>query len=115
MYLMNHYLDKETTIAGQTVPVPDTDNIEQTNSVESIGQDADNCVAQHSQNPTASFYPCRSSCVLMPVQFILVDYCRLINTLVTSRLTTAHQMIEAMARSSVRSCIVSIVSLLTIA
>lgn len=54
MYLINHYLDKETQLLGQTIPVPDVDNIDQTNSVESIGQDADNCVAQHSQNPTVS-------------------------------------------------------------
>ncbi|GAA5970538.1 hypothetical protein JCM11641_007345 [Rhodosporidiobolus odoratus] len=55
MYLMNHYLDHNTTLFGQTVPVPATDELEQTNAATgttSLGTQAATCLAQVGYYPT---------------------------------------------------------------
>jgi hypothetical protein len=49
------YLDKNLTFFGSQIPVPDTDNVASTNAVSgssSLGQNAQECAAQHGQYPT---------------------------------------------------------------
>ncbi|BGP39161.1 hypothetical protein JCM10449v2_003099 [Rhodotorula kratochvilovae] len=55
MYLMNHFLDVNTTILGQTFAVPAEAELEQTNAVSgtgSLGAQASECLAQHGYYPT---------------------------------------------------------------
>ena len=56
MYMINHFLDK--TIFTDKITSPDTNKIDQTNSVKSILGDANNCAKMHDSYPT----------------FVLVDY-----------------------------------------
>ncbi|SNX85872.1 uncharacterized protein MEPE_04581 [Melanopsichium pennsylvanicum] len=59
MYLINHYLDSSYTLFGTNVLVPNTAEIDTTNSYASIMQDADNCASMH-----ANSYP----------TFVLTDF-----------------------------------------
>ncbi|BGP15184.1 hypothetical protein JCM10213_008675 [Rhodosporidiobolus nylandii] len=55
MYLVNHYLDRNETLFGQTIPVPFTAELEQTNAATgdtSLGAQAATCLAQHGYYPT---------------------------------------------------------------
>ncbi|GAA5844082.1 hypothetical protein JCM9279_003727 [Rhodotorula babjevae] len=55
MYLVNHYLDVNTTIFGQVVPVPATAALEETNTLTgtgSLGAQASTCLAEHGYYPT---------------------------------------------------------------
>ncbi|GAA5823519.1 hypothetical protein JCM11251_000665 [Rhodosporidiobolus azoricus] len=55
MYLINHYLNENMTLFGQTIPVPATGELEETNAATgqtSLGEQADECLAQHGYNPT---------------------------------------------------------------
>ncbi|GAA5907043.1 hypothetical protein JCM6882_005154 [Rhodosporidiobolus microsporus] len=55
MYLMNHYLDQNMTLFGQTIPVPATSELEETNAATgetSLGDQAAECLAQHGYYPT---------------------------------------------------------------
>ncbi|BGP07212.1 hypothetical protein JCM10049v2_003043 [Rhodotorula toruloides] len=55
MYLVNHYLDVNMSIAGSTFPVPATGALDQTNAVSgtgSLGVQASACAAQQGYNPT---------------------------------------------------------------
>jgi len=54
-YLVNHYLDVNTTIFGQVVPVPATSALEETNALTgtgSLGAQASTCLAEHGYYPT---------------------------------------------------------------
>ncbi|GAA6046402.1 hypothetical protein JCM3770_004901 [Rhodotorula araucariae] len=55
MYLMNHFLDVNTTILGSTYAVPAEAELEQTNAVSgtgSLGAQASECLTQHGYYPT---------------------------------------------------------------
>ncbi|GAA5869989.1 hypothetical protein JCM8547_001434 [Rhodosporidiobolus lusitaniae] len=55
MYLVNHYLDVNTTLFGQTIPVPATSELEKTNAATgdtSLGEQAATCLAEHGYYPT---------------------------------------------------------------
>lgn len=54
-YLVNHYLDRNVTLLGQTIPVPDTDQLKQTNAATgygSLGTQADTCFSNWGYLPT---------------------------------------------------------------
>jgi hypothetical protein len=54
-YLVNHYLDYNTTLFGTTIPVPSTSELEQTNAVSgtgSLGEQAATCLSEHGYYPT---------------------------------------------------------------
>ena len=54
-YLINHYLDENITLLGQTIPVPDTGSLNQTNAATgygSLGTQADACVSEFGYPPT---------------------------------------------------------------
>lgn len=50
MYLINHFRDTE--LFTKKIRMPDTDNIEQTNSEKSILKDANSCASKHESYPT---------------------------------------------------------------
>ncbi|ORY91589.1 PLC-like phosphodiesterase [Leucosporidium creatinivorum] len=55
MYLVNHYLDVNVTLLGQTIPIPATSELSQTNAatgITSLGEQADTCYAAHQYYPT---------------------------------------------------------------
>jgi len=55
MYLINHFLDKEANILGNTFPIPNKDLLNVTNAVSgygSLGLQAQQCGAQWSKYPT---------------------------------------------------------------
>ncbi|GAA6016099.1 hypothetical protein JCM10207_004443 [Rhodosporidiobolus poonsookiae] len=55
MYLMNHFLDVNTTLFGQTVAIPAEAQLEATNAVNgtgSLGAQAATCYDEHQQYPT---------------------------------------------------------------
>lgn len=54
-YLVNHYLDYNTTLFGTTIPVPSTSELTQTNAVSgtgSLGAQAATCLTDHGYYPT---------------------------------------------------------------
>lgn len=54
-YLVNHYLDVNVTLLGQTIPIPATSELTQTNAATgttSLGEQADTCYAAHQYYPT---------------------------------------------------------------
>ncbi|GJN89687.1 hypothetical protein Rhopal_002674-T1 [Rhodotorula paludigena] len=55
MYLVNHFLNVNTTILGQTYPVPATNDLLETNAASgtgSLGAQADTCLSEHGYYPT---------------------------------------------------------------
>lgn len=55
MYMINHYLDKNITFFGTSVPAPNTAELTVTNAAtgdNSVGEDADNCASIHGIYPT---------------------------------------------------------------
>lgn len=53
-YLINHFLDENETLLGQTFPVPDKDKLTETNGVSgtgSLGLQAQQCGAQYGKYP----------------------------------------------------------------
>ncbi|GAA5963810.1 hypothetical protein JCM21900_000050 [Sporobolomyces salmonicolor] len=56
MYLMNHFLDVNTTLLGEIIPVPATQELDQTNAADgtptSLGTQADQCFANYQYWPT---------------------------------------------------------------
>ena len=58
MFLDNHFLEKETDILGHDLVQPDKDNIESTNSVDTILSNTNRCAKKHGSYPN----------------FLLVDY-----------------------------------------
>lgn len=52
MYLHNHFLDKEKNIFGKSFPTPDVDQIDSTNSVNTILSNTGKCAKQHGNYPT---------------------------------------------------------------
>lgn len=56
MYLMNHFLDVNTTLFGQTIPVPDTARLAETHAssggAPAMSAQADQCFANHGYYPT---------------------------------------------------------------
>lgn len=54
-YLVNHYLDVNVTLLGQTIPIPATSELTETNAAtgaSSLGEQADTCYADHQYMPT---------------------------------------------------------------
>ncbi|WFD19436.1 hypothetical protein MCAP1_001666 [Malassezia caprae] len=52
MYLINHYLDVNKSILNNKFKSPDVDNLNQTNSVDSIMKDATHCASNMNSYPT---------------------------------------------------------------
>lgn len=55
-YLMNHFLDVNTTLFGQTIPVPDTARLLETHAssgaAPAMSAQADQCFSNHGYYPT---------------------------------------------------------------
>ncbi|KAI3625450.1 hypothetical protein CBS9595_000811 [Malassezia furfur] len=52
MYLTNHFLDEEKQLFGQTFSTPNVDQLNTTNSADSVLQDMNNCAQEHGSYPT---------------------------------------------------------------
>ncbi|WFC94413.1 hypothetical protein MBRA1_001043 [Malassezia brasiliensis] len=52
MYLTNHFLDEEKELFGQSFLTPSVDQLNTTNSANSILQDTNNCAQEHGSYPT---------------------------------------------------------------
>lgn len=51
LYLANHFAYKETTLLGNSIDSPDTENIDSTNSLENMNAHANLCAASNSRYP----------------------------------------------------------------
>ena len=63
MYLINHFLDKATTLLGTTIFSPDISALNTTNAVSgtgSLGQQVSTCAAEYGRNPNFMLVDVRS-------------------------------------------------------
>ena len=63
MYLINHFLDKTTTLLGTTIFTPDTAALNTTNAVSgtgSLGLQVSTCAAEYGRNPNFMLVDVRS-------------------------------------------------------